>query len=267
MRKLLLLTSPRSHFIVFGDAQLGRARHRAGQRQHRSSTRTRIRICAGDRSGRTAAAARRRRPACARSRTCSTWARPAAACGRPRTTASPGCRSPTARFRPDRSARSTSSDSNPNVVYVGTGSEAIRSNVIVGRGVYKSTDAGKTWQYVGPEGRRADRPAEGPSEEPRHRLRRRDRPAVRLGTGARRLPHERRRQDVAEGAVHQRSDRRRVDRDQLAESRTSCTRARGAGSASRGRSSAAARRRKAASTRRPTAAITGRASATGSPTI
>src|SRR5262249_32344607 len=41
------------------------------------------------------------------------------------------------------------SDSNPNIVYVGTGSEAIRSNVIVGRGVYKSTDAGKTWQHVG----------------------------------------------------------------------------------------------------------------------
>src|SRR5580765_2852129 len=41
------------------------------------------------------------------------------------------------------------SDSNPNVIYVGTGSEAIRSNVIVGRGVYKSTDAGRTWQHVG----------------------------------------------------------------------------------------------------------------------
>jgi photosystem II stability/assembly factor-like uncharacterized protein len=41
------------------------------------------------------------------------------------------------------------SDSNPNVVYVGTGSEAIRSNVIVGRGVYKSTDAGRTWQFSG----------------------------------------------------------------------------------------------------------------------
>jgi photosystem II stability/assembly factor-like uncharacterized protein len=40
-------------------------------------------------------------------------------------------------------------DSNPNIVYVGSGSEAIRSNVIVGRGVYKSTDAGKTWQHVG----------------------------------------------------------------------------------------------------------------------
>jgi photosystem II stability/assembly factor-like uncharacterized protein len=41
------------------------------------------------------------------------------------------------------------SDSNPDVVYVGTGSEAIRSNVILGRGVYKSTDAGRTWQFAG----------------------------------------------------------------------------------------------------------------------
>ena len=40
-------------------------------------------------------------------------------------------------------------DSNPNIVYAGTGSEAIRSNVIVGRGVYRSADAGKTWQYAG----------------------------------------------------------------------------------------------------------------------
>jgi photosystem II stability/assembly factor-like uncharacterized protein len=40
-------------------------------------------------------------------------------------------------------------DSNPNIVYAGTGSEAIRSNVIVGRGVYRSVDAGKTWQYAG----------------------------------------------------------------------------------------------------------------------
>jgi photosystem II stability/assembly factor-like uncharacterized protein len=41
------------------------------------------------------------------------------------------------------------SDSNPDVVYVGTGSAAIRSNVIIGRGMYKSTDAGKTWQFTG----------------------------------------------------------------------------------------------------------------------
>ena len=35
------------------------------------------------------------------------------------------------------------SESNPNIVYVGTGSAAIRSNVIIGRGAYKSTDAGR----------------------------------------------------------------------------------------------------------------------------
>ncbi len=40
-------------------------------------------------------------------------------------------------------------ESNPNVVYVGTGSAAIRSNVIIGRGAYKSKDAGKTWSFVG----------------------------------------------------------------------------------------------------------------------
>src|SRR3954462_8255010 len=40
-------------------------------------------------------------------------------------------------------------ESNPDIVYVGTGSEAIRSNVILGRGVYKSTDAGKTWKLTG----------------------------------------------------------------------------------------------------------------------
>ena len=69
----------------------------------------------------------------------------------------------------------------------------------------------------GAQGSRADRPARSPSEESRHRLRRGDRPAVRLGTGPRRLPHQGRRQDLAEGAVHQRSDRRGLGRDQLAE--------------------------------------------------
>jgi photosystem II stability/assembly factor-like uncharacterized protein len=43
------------------------------------------------------------------------------------------------------------SESNPDIVWVGTGSAAIRSNVIIGRGVYKSTDAGKTWQSMGLE--------------------------------------------------------------------------------------------------------------------
>ena len=39
--------------------------------------------------------------------------------------------------------------SNPDVVWVGTGSDGIRSNVIVGRGIYRSSDAGKTWAFKG----------------------------------------------------------------------------------------------------------------------
>src|SRR3954451_21064143 len=39
--------------------------------------------------------------------------------------------------------------SNPNVIYAGTGSSKIRSNVSIGRGIYKSTDAGHTWKFSG----------------------------------------------------------------------------------------------------------------------
>ncbi|MEZ4585094.1 MAG: hypothetical protein R2909_01680 [Gemmatimonadales bacterium] len=34
---------------------------------------------------------------------------------------------------------------NPEVVWVGTGSDGIRSNVIVGKGVYRSSDGGRSW--------------------------------------------------------------------------------------------------------------------------
>lgn len=40
-------------------------------------------------------------------------------------------------------------ESNPNVVWVGTGSDGIRSNIIIGRGMYRSDDAGKSWRQVG----------------------------------------------------------------------------------------------------------------------
>lgn len=39
--------------------------------------------------------------------------------------------------------------SNPDIVFAGTGSDGLRSNVIAGKGMYKSTDAGKTWSQVG----------------------------------------------------------------------------------------------------------------------
>ena len=39
--------------------------------------------------------------------------------------------------------------SNPNVIYVGTGAGIIRPDLAIGDGMYKSTDAGRTWQHLG----------------------------------------------------------------------------------------------------------------------
>ena len=40
-------------------------------------------------------------------------------------------------------------DSDPNVIYLGTGSDDVRSNVSTGRGIYKTTDGGLTWKFIG----------------------------------------------------------------------------------------------------------------------
>jgi photosystem II stability/assembly factor-like uncharacterized protein len=40
-------------------------------------------------------------------------------------------------------------EADPDVVYIGTGETQLRGNVIQGDGVYKSTDAGATWEHVG----------------------------------------------------------------------------------------------------------------------
>ena len=39
--------------------------------------------------------------------------------------------------------------SDPNVIYVGTGEADMRSDITYGAGMYKSTDAGKSWSYIG----------------------------------------------------------------------------------------------------------------------
>nr|MCU0619780.1 glycosyl hydrolase [Gemmatimonadaceae bacterium] len=39
-------------------------------------------------------------------------------------------------------------DADPNVIYVGTGSVDIRGNTSTGRGLWKSTDAGRTWRFM-----------------------------------------------------------------------------------------------------------------------
>jgi photosystem II stability/assembly factor-like uncharacterized protein len=41
------------------------------------------------------------------------------------------------------------SESNPEIIYVGTGSDGVRSNVSTGRGVYRSMDGGRTWRFAG----------------------------------------------------------------------------------------------------------------------
>lgn len=41
--------------------------------------------------------------------------------------------------------------SDPNVIYVGTGSACPRGNVSIGDGMYRSTDAGASWQHIGLE--------------------------------------------------------------------------------------------------------------------
>ena len=41
------------------------------------------------------------------------------------------------------------SESNPDVVYIGMGETEFRGNIMQGDGIYKSTDAGKTWHHVG----------------------------------------------------------------------------------------------------------------------
>jgi len=41
------------------------------------------------------------------------------------------------------------SESNPDIVYIGTGETELRASVMQGDGVYKSTDGGRTWSHVG----------------------------------------------------------------------------------------------------------------------
>ena len=97
--------------------------------------------------------------------------------------------------------------SDPNVVYVGSGEANIRGNVAPGNGIYKSTDAGKTWKHVwkqdGQIGTMVVHPT-NPDVAFAAVLGKRLRPEPR----ARRLPHARRRQDLAAGALQGRGHRR-----------------------------------------------------------
>ena len=83
--------------------------------------------------------------------------------------------------------------SNPNIIYVGSGEGLQRPDLVRGDGVYKSTDAGKTWTHLRPARRPADRRDSRRPEGPEPRVRRRARPSLRRQRGARRLSLHRRR--------------------------------------------------------------------------
>ena len=144
--------------------------------------------------------------------------------------------------RPDRLARSTS----PTRTRTSSMSaRAARRSDPTSSSAAASTSRptpGKTWQFVGLRDVGQIGQLKIHPKNPDIAYVAAARQPVRLGTGARRLPHEGRRQDVAEGAVHQRSDRRRCRSRSTGRTRTRSTPAHGARSASRGRSSAAARR-------------------------
>ncbi len=40
-------------------------------------------------------------------------------------------------------------DSDPRIIYFGTGSDGVRSNVSTGRGIYRTNDGGQSWQFIG----------------------------------------------------------------------------------------------------------------------
>ena len=98
-------------------------------------------------------------------------------------------------------------ESDPNIIYVATGSDGLRSNVIIGKGVYKSTDAGETWTHVGLEKTGNSGavlihpPKSGSGVCGRHRE------SVRVESGARHLPDEGRWRILGPGAVRVGADR------------------------------------------------------------
>ena len=98
--------------------------------------------------------------------------------------------------------------SDPNIIYVASGEGLHRPDLSVGDGIYKSTDAGKTWTHLGlRDGQQIPALAIDParSQPP---VRRGARPSLRTECRARHLSLHRRRRDLAEGALQRREHRR-----------------------------------------------------------
>ena len=104
-------------------------------------------------------------------------------------------------------------------IYVGTGEGLPRPDLSVGDGVYKSTDAGKTWTHLGlRDAQQIPKIAIDP-DEPEPPVRGRARPPLWPERGARHLPLDRRRPFVRARAVQGREHRRQGRRHRSVESR------------------------------------------------
>ena len=104
------------------------------------------------------------------------------------------------------------SPSNPNIVWVGTGDNANARSSYSGKGVFKSTDAGATWQMMGLPDIAAHRAHRRRSNQPGCGLRRGNRAPVLEEHRARRVQDDRWRQDVDARALRGRRDGRHRSR-------------------------------------------------------
>ncbi len=99
--------------------------------------------------------------------------------------------------------------SNPNIVYIGTGDVSnVGGAVNQGNGMWKSTDAGETWQHIGLEDSRHIGAIWVDPQQCRCRLRRRIGSYLCAEHRARRFQDHRRRQDLAQSSLQGRQDRR-----------------------------------------------------------
>jgi hypothetical protein len=78
----------------------------------------------------------------------------------------------------------TVAPSDPNVIYVGTGESQLREDLTFGTGMYRSTDAGQSWQHLGLVDDAADHRHHRRPARPRPRLRLRHRPRLRPQRGS-----------------------------------------------------------------------------------
>ena len=87
--------------------------------------------------------------------------------------------------------------SDPNIIYVGSGAGIIRPDLSVGDGMYKSTDAGKTWTHLGLRDSQMIANIEVDPKNPEPAVRRGAGPSLRAQSGARNLPLHRRRRALS----------------------------------------------------------------------